>query len=76
MGGTGLEQSALTPSKTTISLNDSTKSGTVNDKILEKFPELEQIISAWPELPEHIRKTILILVETNMKQSEEEINNE
>lgn len=26
-------------------------------------PDLKQVISAWPELPEHIRQTILTLVQ-------------
>ena len=30
----------------------------------EKYPDLQQIISAWPELPEHIKQTVKILVES------------
>jgi hypothetical protein len=31
--------------------------------ILTICPELKQIISAWPDLPEHIKQTITTLVE-------------
>jgi hypothetical protein len=32
-------------------------------KIVQKYPELEQIITAWPELPEHVIQSILKLVQ-------------
>ena len=32
--------------------------------LLQKHPELEQIITAWPELPEPIKKAILSMVRT------------
>jgi hypothetical protein len=35
------------------------------DKTLQKHPELEQIITAWPKLPEHVKKTIKALAQTH-----------
>jgi hypothetical protein len=34
------------------------------DILVQKHPDLEQIISAWPELPEHIKAAIKALVQT------------
>jgi hypothetical protein len=60
----GIEQTAFSPPKTLISQTDSTKSGTLNNHFIEKYPELQEIISAWPELPEHIKTAIKALVES------------
>jgi len=32
--------------------------------LLQKHPDLEQIITAWPELPEHIKAAIMALIRT------------
>ena len=32
------------------------------DILLQKHPELKQIVSVWPELPDHIKQTIKTLV--------------
>jgi hypothetical protein len=34
------------------------------DKILQKYPGLGQIITAWPELPEHIKTEVKALVDS------------
>ena len=30
-----------------------------------EYPELEQIITAWPELPEHVKREIVTLVQNS-----------
>ncbi len=45
--------------------NDNPVLSTSLDKTLQKHSDLEQIISAWPNLPEHIKVAIQALVESN-----------
>ena len=33
--------------------------------LVQKHPDLEQILSAWPGLPEHIKTAIMALVQTH-----------
>ena len=60
MGDTGVGFPALTPSKTTISQTVRTKSGTLKDKI---DSDLAFVVEVWPKLPEHIKRTIIELVQ-------------
>jgi hypothetical protein len=40
------------------------------DKLVQKFPDLEQIISAWPELPEQVKEQIISLVKANKNEQD------
>jgi hypothetical protein len=66
MGGTRLEQPAFL-NQNQGSSQDSNKSGAkygavIND-FVKKYPELQKIISSWPELPEQVKTTIVELIE-------------
>jgi len=39
-------------------------------KIVQKYPELKQIIEAWPELSTHIKAAIKALVQTHKMEKE------
>ena len=45
-----------------LTKNDNPVLSTGLDKLLQKYPELEQIITAWPELSEQDRKAMLDIV--------------
>jgi len=62
MGDTGLEQTALTPPKTTISKERSAKKRALADGI---DPDLVEVVKAWPDLPEDNRTAIKALIENH-----------
>lgn len=62
MGGTGLEPAPLAPKKTPISekrQENGTESGTPKPDF---DPDLAQIVAAWPDLPDDVKRKILHLV--------------
>jgi hypothetical protein len=63
MGDTGIELSSLTPSKTAISQTQRAKNGALDGKI---YPDLAEIVKAWPELPGHIKAAIKALIRTRI----------
>jgi len=56
MGGRGLEQSSLMPSKTPISQTHSAKTGALKDK---NDPDLAWLTEHWNRIPGPIRKQII-----------------
>jgi len=67
MGGTRLEQSALTPTKTPISQNDGAKSGAPHGDFSQNDPDLAAVVRAWPDLPEQTKTAIRALIQTQRK---------
>ena len=65
MGDTGLEQSALTQTKTAISKTRGAKCGTLDDK---NDSDLAEIVRLWPDLPERTRTAIKALIEKHRKE--------
>ena len=61
----GIEQIPLTPSKTAISKSRGAKYGALNDRIIEKYPELVKLIQAWPKLSDQVKRTIQTLITTS-----------
>jgi len=35
--------------------------------LLQKYPDLQEIISAWPNLPEHIKAAVKALIQTEKR---------
>ena len=72
MGRVGIEHSLLKQSKTGISTRRSAKSD-AHDAPKPMFnPDLQDLISVWPKLPEHIKLAIKALVQTHTKIKERE----
>jgi hypothetical protein len=51
----------------TLTENQNSVLATGLDILLQKYPELEQIITAWPGLPENTKKAIKKLIQTKGK---------
>ena len=68
-----LEGSELTPlagSRTPISENVCTESGTVESQKTPSDPDLALIEARWPTLPEHIRQAVLALVRSTLDKDQ------
>jgi hypothetical protein len=62
MGGRGLEQTPLALSRTSISEERGTESGTVADQKSLMDPDFASIVAAWPHLPLAVRSALLAIV--------------
>lgn len=67
MGPIGFEHSTLTVSKTPISEGGGAKSDAHDAPDAPKEPDLDIVVKAWPELPEHIKAAIRALIQTQNK---------
>jgi hypothetical protein len=66
LGPQGSELTALSSQKhgfPQISQVSGANNVALNDNIIEKYPELQQVISAWPELPEQVKVAIVEIVQ-------------
>ena len=53
-------------------VHDPVHIGLFSEEILSHIPhDLKQIMTAWPDLPEHIRQTIKTLVSVSVKEKDE-----
>jgi hypothetical protein len=64
----GKEVSNTTPNHSTISMVQNPV------HLLQKNPELMQVVENWPDLPEHIRQAILTLVESAAIAINDQVN--
>ena len=61
LGDAGLEQVPLAGPKTPIRKEGGAKSGALDDKI---YPELAEIVKAWPHLKDETRQAIMKLAQS------------
>jgi hypothetical protein len=59
----GIEQSPLTPSKTSISKSGGAKSGALKDDFCKKYPDFADIIDA-SNLPKDFKKVLIVELKT------------
>ncbi len=52
----------------TLTENKNSVLSTGLDNLVQKYPELEQIITTWPQLPEHVKNTIKELIQTDISR--------
>jgi len=72
MGRAGFEQSGLETSKTPIPKNSGAKSGALSAEKLEIPPDLTFLIAHWPDLPEHIQRQIMDMVQPHVENNTNE----
>jgi F0F1-type ATP synthase beta subunit len=51
----------------TLTKNTNSVLSTSLDNLLQRYPDLADLVRAWPELPEHIKTAIKALIQTNHK---------
>ena len=72
MGDTGLEHPGPTPPKTPISEKPCAKSGALDNQSPLSDPNLKRPNQAWPDLPKHIKQTIMEMVQPFVKDQTDE----
>ncbi len=59
-----LNENQQTTDHKTLTENQNPVLSTGLDILLQKWPELKQIIAVWPKLPEHIKAAVRALIQT------------
>jgi hypothetical protein len=62
MDRTGLKISAKSPTKVPVLKTSRAESGALLNDVLDKFPDLAALITAWPTLPDDVRRQIMELL--------------
>ncbi|GEM_PF-951463 len=65
MGRVGFEHAPLAPSKPAISSSESAPNYTPRAPDSTPDPDLAQIVAAWPDLPDDVKRNILHLVKSH-----------
>ena len=65
-----LEANQQTPENKELTENTNPVFATGLAKIVQKYPELEQIIAAWPQLPEQVKNTTKELIQKHKTEQQ------
>ena len=57
----------VTPTNKGLTQNSNPVFDTSLAILLQKYPDLQEIISAWPNLPEHIKAAVKALIQTEKR---------
>jgi hypothetical protein len=60
-----LNNNSKVPVNKTLTKNSNPVLSTSLDKIVQKYPDLSQLVKAWPELPEDTKTAIKALIESS-----------
>ena len=72
MGDTGLEHPGPTPPKTPISGKLCAECGALDNQSPSSDPDLNRLNQAWPDLPKHIKQTIMEMVQPFVKENSDD----
>jgi hypothetical protein len=56
-----------TPDNKTLTQNEKPVLSTCLDNLVQIYPDLVQLVKAWPQLPEQVKTAIKTLIQTNQK---------
>jgi hypothetical protein len=55
-----------------LTKNENSVLSTSLDKFVQEYPDLAELVKVWPELPEHIKRAIQILIQTHKRRTKNE----